>query len=411
MTFSAKGGGSSVIGAFSFCLLTKNPNLLNHSLCLNYKPETGVIRMKNVKITKALTTLILLSVLTACGNTGADKPGLEPEQTDESWTIPENVTIEFDPEGVTSVESAKTYSAEYWYADDEMACEALLKAPVTEKIIYAEGPQYIAETDGWTEYLTLKDGGAAFGVDSGVYGGLYYGLHLKDGQDYITTTWSDFAYPTETDLTFLPYADALADIEASLNTLGVPELKLYKTYSMDSASMNEGYASEDSDSESMSFSEDNEQYVFKFRQIIDGIPVNNEAWRAFGGSSNSAAGNVMTNTEFELYYSKEGICGASANDLFVITEEHEKENLISPDVAIGTLMTYQDSLLQVKPVRVTSMELCYVSTPDGEQFTLRPAWVFNVGKEYDFESADGITSQFIYELFVIDAISGEIISE
>lgn len=359
--------------------------------------------MKNVKITKTLTTLILLSVLTACGNTGADKPGLEPEQTDESWTIPENVTIEFDPEGVTSVESAKTYSAEYWYAEDETACEALLKAPVTEKIIYAEGPQYIAETDNWTEYLTLKDGGAAFGVDSGVYGGLSYSFYPKNGQDYFTS-WPDFTYPSETDLTFMPYADALTDIEASLNTLGAPELTLYKTYSMDCASMTECYSDD-------SFSEDDEQYAFKFRQIIDGIPVNDEVWRAFGGSSNSAAGNVMTNTEFELYYSKEGICGASANDLLVITEEHEQENLITPDVALGTLITYQDSLLQVMPVRVASMELCYVSIPDGKQFTLRPAWVFNVGKEYDLESADGIVSRFIYELFVIDAISGEIISE
>src|SRR5699024_8320567 len=153
-------------------------------------------------------------------------------------------SIEFEPEEVKTIDSAKIYSAAYLDFDHEVVMDTLLEREVTATENYAEGIQYQAESGNQTEYLTIYDGGESLGIESGVNGGISYGVDLHEDflfskqftvientpgpPDNITQEYGyDLKgnYKSFVDLDFMPYEHALTEVESILATLGFPTIE------------------------------------------------------------------------------------------------------------------------------------------------------------------------------------------
>lgn len=373
------------------------------------------------------------------GNPVVDK---DLETYVETVELPEHFSIVFDPAEVESVDTASVHTAsilEFNEQDRDTVIDELVHGEIIDTKNYAEGPWLEADHDGVKEYLTIYDGGKSFGIDSGVNGGLTYGIDI-DGISLSSklsivienspgppgNIAQEFGYDLKSDYgsfvnpSFLDYVDALAEVEGLLSTVGFPELAVAEAYSLDLDTMldhydlyldSRDYFGIEEEDDQYVWSKDDESYQFFFRQIIGDIPLVNMAWPNVQGipGQNTGSSAEIGSTSIEVIYSKDGIISLSAINLLDVVQDGEEKSLINEATALKSVIDSYSEVLLTKETSVTSMELCYVAILTGEHsYELVPAWVFEISEENDWDDPkDGTITLNDYSYFVVNAITEE----
>jgi len=395
---------------------------------------------------KLVFTLLLLFGFVGCKKAeedlvGDSLDGLDLETYVETAEIPENFSIAFDPSKVESLGKASVHTAIIleFVEKDRIVIDELVHGEIIDTTNYAEGPWLEAEHNGVREYLIIYDGGASLGMDSGMNGGFTYGIQI-DGislsnkmslvienspgppgniaQEFGFDLKSD--YGSFVNLDFMDYKDALSEVEDVLYAVGVPEVAVAETYSLDLDTMLEhynlyldsrSYFGIDEEDDQYTWSKDDESYSFFFRQVVDDIPLTNTFWpkhEGVPGKSVESSGEIGGTTS-SVVYSKDGIISLSAINLLDVEESGEKKPLINPATALKSVIDSYSELLPGQETSVTSMELCYVAILiDEESYQLIPAWIFEITEEDEWDDPhNGTIMLNDYSYFVVNAITGE----
>lgn len=390
--------------------------------------------MKKTIFMVCIISLILL--VSACKGTQTEKD--VTNTTDlvsflQTVELPKNLTISFDAANVKSTSSAKIYTANFLSLEAETVAKELLNKPIVDEKAMAEGMWFQAEDESLTEYLTVLDGGKSFGTDSGVNGGLYYSVFVKGKPvvDFTSVISGEVGppsineqlnksllrsdYSSHADLSFQSYEEALNTVKRQLMTVGIPTIELGETYSLDLNTIQahyDLYTKESQDQqEHISWTKDDEAYLFHFRQMIDQIPVVNVPWEWGKGAATGADGNIMKFPIIDATYTHDGIINIRASGIYDIdaAKAGEEKPLISAAEAMQVMFKEYQGLLLDEGTEISSAELSYVSVPEDKSYQLIPAWVFGVAKPtvwIDPESKSELPYNN-YSEYVVNAITGE----
>src|SRR5690625_3280428 len=217
---------------------------------------------------RLLFSLLLLLSFVGCKKTDEVMEGnpvvdMDLETYVETVELPEHFSIAFDPAEVESVDKASVHTAsilEFDEQDRDTVIDELVHGEIIDTKNYAEGPWLEADDNGVKEYLTIYDGGKSLDMDSGVNGGLTYGIQI-DGISLSSkmsivienspgppgNIAQEFGYDLKSDygssvnLSFLDYVDALSAVKEILYTVGLPELAVAEAYSLDLDTMLDHY--------------------------------------------------------------------------------------------------------------------------------------------------------------------------
>lgn len=215
----------------------------------------------------------------------------------------------------------------------------LLKNPIKEEHIWAQGPQIIAEGPNVVEYLLVYDGGKAFGKSHDMFGFNYYAeideigptklgiIANIDFNDQITIYKNNLNidYEAKKDLAFFSFEEALTNVEATIQQVGVTDFKVNETYSLDLETMKSHYETylqvyTTGDEQNLEWTESDEAYLFSFQQTIDNIPVINTSWQMPDGTKTSAWGNPMPQTNIRVIYDLSGIRDIYVGSLLTVKD-------------------------------------------------------------------------------------------
>jgi len=382
-----------------------------------------------LKMKKSIPVIILtflLIMFTSCGTseTGKSYHGMNKETSLKDVELPDKLSIEFETDDIRNIEEAKTYLADYMEFDKQKLVNSFMKNSITEEKILAEGPQVISSSGNVTEFLSIYDGGKSFGVETGMEGGFAYSKTVDDLwiKKWDTVASSSFLAPgfneqyrlnsdygSQIDLDFLPYEDALADIRKILKMAGIPAFDIDETYSLDLETILSHYRlylenNMNEEERKLTWTKDDECYIFSLRQLVDNIPIVNKTWQMPDGTKASVWGNPMPAASIHLVYDKTGICDIEAYNILRITDEKEKNKLISVYEALNTLIHDYSLTILEDEISIDSAELCYLIIPKDNMAELVPGWVFRSAKT---EKTDG-GNYIQYKYDVVNAITGEL---
>lgn len=365
-----------------------------------------------------LLICLLCANLVSCAPVPNAKDYASLEKYIEDVSLPDNLTLSFDPAKVVFRESATVYYVTPIRFSADKLIPALMIGDVSETVSYAEGMQYRSESAGVRDYLTVYDGGESFGTQSGTDGGFNYNLE-RDGvmagyklQSIISSSrvvsMSTLANPglsredyrAEGELAGLARSAALRDIVSRLSNAGAPELMVRSCYFMDIPTIK---AHAELSGVEYEFSEADEGYYFNFAQVVDDIPIMDIEWEQNVNGSVYPRGS----TSGEVWYTAGGIECASFSNLVSLTGSDETLSLISPSEAVEALVRLLSDVISEYKYNAVTMELIYVKLPSGDSMVMRPAWIFDIIKT---EKLDNGTDYQFYVSYVFDAATGELLS-
>lgn len=395
---------------------------------------------------KILILLLIITFLTsasACKGTPSNKhpsDNVDLATFLQTAKLPKNLSIAFDAAKIKTVTSAKTYTASALELDPDKVAKGLLRKQIIDKKTQAEGLWFQTGDDSLTEYLIVLDGGKSFGNKIDLNGGLYYSVFRNGKPDsnrssviaveagppsineQLNKSLSRSDYATFADLSFQSYANALEAVDKQLYAIGFPKLGIAETYSMDVETMRKHYATyleenhnQDRQLGDVSWSKDDEGYLFHFRQLIDDIPVINVSWEWGKGTATGAAGNQMKYPILDVAYTKNGVTEIRASGLYDVAAAKggEAQSLIGAADALQVMFNDYAQLLLDEGTKVSSAELVYVSIPTGNRtgdtYELIPAWVFEIAKPAIWvDPASKAKFPFDdYSRYVVNAVTGE----
>ena len=394
-------------------------------------------------IIKRVPILILgiafLLSTSACGDTKPSKQNvknLDLQTFLKTVKLPQNLSVSFNASEIKAVDSAGVYKTDILELDPDITAKHLLRKEIIEKKAQAVGMGFQTGNKSFTEYLTVLDGGKSFGKKVDVNGGLYYGIYKDekpvvedlsvvisgcvgppDVNEQLNKCLSRSDFSSSANLSFMNYADALSNVEKQLYEVGFPKLRVVESYSLDLETLKKHctyYYEEninENEPQNISFSIDNESYLFHFQQLIDNIPIINVSWEWGKGTLTGANGNSMKYPIIDVIYGKDGIVDIRASSMFDIEEAKsiEKKPLIGVVSALQVMFHEYDELLLDKGTRVTSAELCYVAVPEDKSYELIPAWTFSVAKPTVWsDSSNNAEIPFDnYSQYIVNAITGK----
>lgn len=140
--------------------------------------------------------------------------------------------------------------------------------------------------------------------------------------------------------------------------------------------------------------------MFILRQTIDNIPLTNINWQQGIIEEREA-----TETQIELFYSKDGLIRITARRIYEIIEGGEDKKLIGGANALNTVLAQYSNVILKNPTRIISMELNYVGTVSNNNYNLTPAWVICVAEQNEDDEFNVLYDSYSY--YVINAITGE----
>src|SRR5699024_1653199 len=152
-------------------------------------------------------------------------------------------------------------------------------------------------------------------------------------------------YESFANLSFMDYTEALSTVEDILYSVGLPEVSIAETYSVDLDTMFEhydlyldskAYFGIEEEDDKYVWSKDDESYLFFLRQMIDDIPLVGLPWPKIEGipGGNTGSSNVIGYTSIDVIYSKDGIVNLIATNLLDVEEAGEKKSLINGATAL-----------------------------------------------------------------------------
>ncbi|GAF66845.1 ATP-dependent DNA ligase [Bacillus sp. TS-2] len=381
--------------------------------------------MDMMKVLNQLLVTLFIFLLIGCQNEEATPiHDLDFVDYAESVSLPNNLTIEFDPSTIKSIDKAKSHSVDFMTFNPEIVASAFLINQHMETENNAFGIQFHSNTEN--ESLIVYDGGESFGTASGLDGGFSYHHDIERNALYSriaslytnipNTTTQLFEYDlnsdflTFSDLDFLPYLDAKEEIVEQLTNVGFPELELDVVFALDEEMMNTHQekflevSTEETDSTVFEISKDDEAYLFFFRQLTNEIPIINEVW-----SFNSRDVTDPYEPFIAVLYSESGIIHIGATYLYQILESTEETALIEEAEALQLIIDHYSSIIINQPTAIESMELNYVVIHGEDNFELVPSWIFRLKIADIYEDPIDQSQHDVhsYDYFVINATNGE----
>lgn len=350
--------------------------------------------------------------------------------------LPENFSLEFDPEEVTAVDEASVHKAsilDFSEKNSDTIIETLVQGEIIDTKNYAEGPWLEAEYNEAKEYLTIYDGGKSLGMDGGMNGGLIYANHINNmgrgsetvvssvaGPPHLTDQLHGYGvksdFESKTDLDFMSYTGALAEVKKTLKTIGFPKVVEAETYSLDLETIKAHYElyfeHRLEEEEEYDWTKEDESYLFIFQQVINDIPLVDIGWVENTGmpGSDEDPFHEIGNTTSSVLYSKDGFIDLAAYNLVDDIESGEEQSLISQTKALKLLIDSYSDILFESETAVTSLVLNYVTLLKGDNhYELIPAWIFEISEanEWDDPVDATITPYYDYSYFVVNAITGD----
>ncbi len=321
--------------------------------------------------------------------------------------------------------SAPTLTVEFIQLDEEQAIKTLLQGQIKNEEINAFGKSIETKVNGDSESLTIYGN-----KETAVRGGLAYtydNQKLRVDYDKVATgtpnppdymgqiyghTLND-DYQTFSDLTFKPYKEAENEITTSLSLLDMNQVELETVYALNKDTMidhlkkyNDHLAEfyiEDQEPElaNLDISNEEEAYLFQFRQIIHGIPVANFIWQNRTREKNDSHETFIT-----AIYNQHGIKSLDISEYYIVQKTGEMNHLISQDEALNKVIEIYSGKILTTPTRLDEANLYYVGILEGTERKLIPVWIFRTvtkvepGKENEPPYNE-------YEFITIDAITGE----
>lgn len=365
-----------------------------------------------IKQSSMIGLLFAVLLLSGCGIDKNSDPNF----------VASNIQILYDRDAIAEKEEAVVYSAIYYQADSSSLREYLLQYEIVENELNAFGRSFYTKeaNSGSEESLVVYDGGAEFGVRSGVYGGFNYSLWTVSRKDYQSvvsmepghpdnvtqifgnTSREDFA--VDGDLDFMMADEAVEMLETMAAECGLPEMQVENIYSLDAETLQEhGRIASMSDV----WEKSDEAYILHLTQMIDGIPVMNHLWND----------DVLRGGVGATYFrgigmvSEDGIISFNVTYAVEITGASEQQKLLSSEAAEEILQARYEDAVYFSNVCAETLALKYVIQHDGNQLKLTPAWVFCISRDFITENPDSGEPVYVkkYEHCVINAVTGELI--
>lgn len=293
------------------------------------------------------------------------------------------------------------YEVDWYVQDDETAIQNLLHGEIVSAEEHKMGVTYRTESDGLNVY------------SGDMHGGFYYYRNQTDrapewDEDmFILSKAENEGSKTDvthlrfgggemhsfdkTDLSFEAQQAVLDTVAEKLGALGLPEVDLYRSEARDADTLNvnrgiyntyaEQYLENGVDAEKIDtpFSEKDEHYVFWYRQMLNGIPFTSEIWER-------STRETPTETSVYVRYDQDGIFGLKAENLYVIGDELERVDIITPQKAIDVYVKEYSKAIHFENTEITNAELNYVVVLDKDGMYARPAWVITMVTEMPVEN-------------------------
>lgn len=340
--------------------------------------------------------------------------------------LPERLEIAFDMEEVTEVKEAKIYTANLLELDPDVVANTILVESLVNEEINAFGFSYQTKGDVQEEYLTVYDGGKTFGVESGMEGGFGYWNHSIDhpvnyqqvahtspGPPDQSTQFSLYQqnnnFQTFTDLDFISYSEAEQEIIDQLSSLGIDGVETEIVYGLDYETITTHYEHylnlmAGSGEDAVQWTDDDEAYLFQFRQVVDGIPLMNDIWQ-----TRILESDEITYTRLTAIYKESGIHTLEVVGFYETTDASESQTLIDQEEALEKLIDYYNTVLLKSATRIENMELTYISFLEDGNYRLVPSWVFLISREEQTEPTeiDPALEYVDYQYHIINAVTGE----
>lgn len=325
--------------------------------------------------------------------------------------------------------SAPTLTVEFIQLDEEQAIKTLLQGQIKNKEINAFGKSIETKVNGDSESLTIYGdketavrGGLAYTYDNQKHRVDYdkVATRTSNPPDYIEQIYGHTLnddYQPFSDLTFKPYKEAEREIITSLSLLDMNEVELDKVYALDKDTMldhlkkyNDHLAEfyiEDQEPEllKLDISNEEEAYLFQFRQVIHDIPVANFIWQSRTREENDSHETFIT-----AIYNQHGIKNLDISEYYIIQQNGEMNDLISQDKALNKVKEIYSKKILTTPTKLDEANLYYVGILEGTERKLIPVWIVRaVTKGEPQEENEPPYNE--YEFITIDAITGEQITK
>lgn len=376
-----------------------------------------------------LLLFLIIVVLVSCNGkdeeTIPDNVGQQNSHIpNENKTGPYPLKVNVSNEDFNDIKSVTLYDVSFIELDENKTKSILLRENKAKEGSSAYGKEYKTENNDIQEILTFFDGGKSLDTVSGINGGLNYVLikneTLLAGElDSVISAQPDASFQNEqlneyskksdfesyADLHFRPYSELLDELMNLMAELGLPEMELIETYSLDIDTIQEHYEHylQDGFFEGVDtifdWKEEHETYLFLLRQIVDGIPV-----------SNITFDNTYS-SEMSAYYSKDGLISMDAYNIINILDEESNVDIISASTALEIVEKKFDNQMLQYETAIDSVELNYLIffNENTNKLVLKPVWSFKVVETSHWIDQLENTEYSIddYSYFVIDAVTGE----
>src|SRR5690625_211269 len=129
-------------------------------------------------MTKKITIFLFISLIFLQACTPNEEEAIDESIDFTDWVdkvdLPNNFSLEIDPEEIETVETASSYLAAPLEFEEKTLIDSLFSGELIAEENYAEGPGFQAKNGELIEYLTIYDGGKSFGEETGVFGGFTY---------------------------------------------------------------------------------------------------------------------------------------------------------------------------------------------------------------------------------------------
>lgn len=344
--------------------------------------------MNKIQRTFLFALLICMILLTGCVSDNEQIKA--PETLKITAELPENY-----PKALSK------YKVDWYVQDDETAIQNLLHGEIISAEEHKMGVTYRTESDGLNVY------------SGDMHGGFYYYREQTDrapewDEDmFILSKAENEGSKTDAthlrfgggemhsydkaDLDFEPQQAVLDTVAEKLGALGLPEVAWYRSEARDADTLNvnreiyntyaEQYLENGVDAVKIDtpFSEKDEHYVFWYRQMLNGIPFTSKIWER-------STRETPTETSVYVRYDKGGIFGLKAENLYVVGDELEKMNIITPQAAIDVYVKEYSKAIHFETTEITNAELNYVVVLDKDGMYARPAWVITMVTEMPVEN-------------------------
>ncbi len=336
--------------------------------------------------------------------------------------------------------SAKIYkNVTYLEFDPKVMTDLLFKNPITEEAVWAEGPQYISETDQEWEQVTIYDGGKAFGIeDPSVQGGFLYHyspdknrmLRLSNLMGFETADWTTFvSYPPEVldsdfplweNLDFVSCEDAIDEVLSCFQGQDFPDFQIQSIHTGDLEHLQHSYQYIKTSHETSGIEEpftipeptkDDEAYFMHFTQMIDGIPLNNYT---IGSNDDPNIYPKYSYSIFDLFYSRYGIIDMMTGNL-VAPGNGTDTDIIGVSSAMDIVLNYYSKGVLLEEHNLESLELTYIQSLEKDgSMKLHPYWLARVSypkvvryPDADWNKPEKEKEMKVFDHLYFDAVTGE----